>query len=261
MLRRFYVDAGWGQVHGREAGTGARPALICLHATAYSSRSLSPLLPLLAQDRRVVALDTPGYGNSDGPAEPVAFEHYADAIGDAIGRLGPAPVDLFGYHTGALIATELAVRNPALVRRLVLIGVPFFQGDDHPAWRAKLVHPTVLTEDFAQFRDRWHYLVADRAVGLSLSRGMENFADELLVHPRGWYAHHALFDYVAEPRLRLLRQPALVINPASPLADVSRAAARIMPNATVQELPHVTGAIFDTAADVLAPRIDAFLRG
>jgi pimeloyl-ACP methyl ester carboxylesterase len=261
MIRRGYVDAGWGQVHYREAGRGAQPALICLHATAYSGRSLSPLLQPLARDRRVVALDTPGYGGSDGPAEPVAFALYADAIGDAIERLRTEPVDLLGYHTGALIATELAVRRPALVRRLVLIGVPFFQGDDHTAWRAKLVHPTTLTEDFDQFRDRWNYLVAHRAAGFSLSRGMDNFADELLVYPREWYAHHALFDYAAAPRLKLVRQPVLVINPASPLADASRAAARIMPDAKVQELPDVTGAIFDTAANVLALHIDGFLRG
>jgi hypothetical protein len=70
-----------------------------------------------------------------------------------------------------------------------------------------------------------------------------------------------LFDYAAEPRLRLVRQPVLVINPASPLAEASRAAARVMPNANLQELPDVRGAIFDTAADELALCIDGFLRG
>jgi pimeloyl-ACP methyl ester carboxylesterase len=261
MPRRGYLDAGWGQLHYRELGSGARPALVCLHATAYSGRSLSPLLAPLARDRRVVALDTPGYGGSDGPEAPVAFERYAEAIGDAIARLDAGPVDLFGYHTGALIATELAVRRPALARRLVLIGVPFFQDDNKPAWRARLVHPTTLTEDFEQFRERWTYLVAHRAAGMPLSRAMDNFADELLVYPREWYAHHALLEYDAAPRLKLVRQPVLIINPASPLADASRAAARRMANAPRQELPDVSGAIFDTAADVLAPRIECFLRG
>ena len=217
MIRRGYVDAGWGQVHFREAGSGTAPALICLHATAYSGRSLSPLLPPLAPDRRVVALDTPGYGASDGPREPVAFEQYADAVGEAVERLEPGrAVDLFGYHTGALIATELAVRRAALVRRLVLIGVPFFEAASKEAWRAKLVHRTALSDRLDQFDGRWDYLVANRASGFSLARGLDNFVDELMVYPREWYAHHALFEYRAAARLPLVGQPVLIINPDSP---------------------------------------------
>lgn len=257
-MRRAYVNAGWGQVHYRESGTG--PTLACLHATAYSGRSLAPLMPHLAS-RRVVAVDTPGYGGSDGPPEPVAFEAYATAIADALERIAPdAPVDLFGYHTGALIATEIAAQRPFLVRRMVLIGVPFFEGAERDLWRRKLVHPTVLTAELEQFRGRWDYFVTDRADGVSPERALENFVDEIFVYPREWWAHAALFDYDAAPRLPMVRCPVLVINPVTPLAEFSRAAAAAIPGALLREMPDVSGAPFDTAARPVADAIDTFLQ-
>ena len=259
--RRFYVDAGWGQVHGLGMGEGPR-LLACLHATAYSARSMAPLLPLLAHGGRVVALDTPGYGASDGPAEPVPFAAYATAMGEALARLSPdGPVDLFGYHTGALIATELAAQRPDLVRSVALVGVPFFEGADHAEWRAKLVHPTTLRPELEQFGDRWRYLVTERSGGVSLERGFANFVDELSCYPREWWAHAALFEYDARPRLALLRCPVLVINPTTPLAAASRAAAACIMGAVVEEAPEISGAPFDTAAANLAGRIKRFLTG
>ena len=256
-MRRAYVDAGWGQVHYRESGMG--PTLACLHATAYSGRSLAPLMPYLAS-RRVVAVDTPGYGGSDGPPAPVVFEAYATAMADALERIAPgAPVDLFGYHTGALIVTEIAAQRPELVRRMVLMGVPFFEGAEREAWRQKLVRATTLTGEFEQFRGRWDYFVTDRADGVSLERGFENFVDEVYVYPRESWAHAALFEYDAAPRLPLVRCPVLVINPVTPLAEFSRAAATAIPGASLLEMPAVPAAPFDTAAKAVADAIGAFL--
>ena len=256
-MRRAYVDAGWGQVHYRDSGTG--PVLACLHATAYSGRSLAPLMPHLP-GRRVVALDTPGYGGSDGPGEPVPFEAYATALADALQHISPgAPVDLFGYHTGALIATEIAVQRPGLVRRIVLMGVPFFLGEEHAVWHRKLVHRTELTGSFDQFRSRWSYLVTNRAAGVTLRRGFDNFVDELAVYPREWWAHEALFQYQPQSRLPLVQCPVLVINPVTPLADASRAAAAVIPGAVLREMPDVPEAPFDTEAAKMAEAIAAFL--
>jgi pimeloyl-ACP methyl ester carboxylesterase len=257
-MRRAYVDAGWGQVHYRESGTG--PTLVCLQATAYSGRSVAPLMSHMG-GRRVVAVDTPGYGGSDGPPRPVVFEAYATAVADAVALIAPGErVDVFGYHTGALIAAEIAAQRPTLLRRMVLMGVPFFKGEEREEWRRRLVHPTALSCGLEQFQDRWDYLVTARAGGVSLQRGFENFVDELFVYPREWWAHAALFEYEAATRLAQICCPVLVINPVTPLAAASRAAAAAIPGAVVREMPEVTAAPFDTAADVVAGAIEAFLQ-
>ena len=258
-MRNGYVDGRWGQVHYRETGAGRQPPLICLHATAYSSRTFIPLMPLLGATRRVIAIDTPGYGESDPPPERAALTDYAQAIADAVTRLvGDTPVDLFGYHTGTFLAAEIAGAKTIPVARLVLIGIPFFEGEEHATWRAKLVDRRALTERFDQFAARWDYFVTHRTPGLSLERAFACFVDELKAYPRDWWAHDALFDYPAAARLREIDQPTLVINPTSALAAASRRAARLMPNAAVLEMPELSGAIFDLGTERLAATIEAF---
>lgn len=262
-VKRDYVDGRFGQVHyWATTDSSSHPTLYCLHATAYSGQTFLPLFHPLGGQRRVVALDTPGYGSSDGPPAEIDFATYAKAIAEAIVATmppGATSVDILGYHTGALLATEIAALYPDLVRRLILIGIPFFAGAAKAAWREKLVHVTELTELFGQFQDRWEYFINQRTPGLTLDRAFDCFVDELRAYPRDWWAHAALFDYDPGPRLPLVRAPALIINPAGALATFSRAAAALIPGAMVVELPHVGGAPFDLATQQLATEIGHFL--
>jgi pimeloyl-ACP methyl ester carboxylesterase len=259
-IRRGYVDTRWGQLHFRETGSGPNPALVCLHATAYSGRTFLPLMKPLGATRRVLALDTPGYGESDGPPHEVNFEAYVTVIAEAIRELVPeSPIDFLGYHTGALLATAIAGSHSGLVRRLVLIGIPYFSGEEKEQWRAKLVHKTTLTEQFDQFRVRWDYFVTNRSEGLSLSRGFDSFVDELKVYPREWWAHRALFDYEPQTQLVKIHSDTLVINTTSPLSDASTRAAAAIPGARVLSIPELKGAIFDLGAERLSREIEKFL--
>jgi pimeloyl-ACP methyl ester carboxylesterase len=269
-LHKSYVDGPYGQVHllaggppDSDADGGAGPPLYLLHATAYSGQPFEPLMEQLARTRRVIAPDTPGYGSSDAPPELPAFERYADAFIDLVERtaeLDRRPVDVFGYHTGTLIATEAAARRPDLVRSLALVGVPYYRaGAEREDRRAILAERAELTEDFEQFRARWDYFVPDRTPGLSLERGYACFVDELRAYPRHWWAHEALFTYPAEERLPLVECPVLVINPDNALAAPSRDAASLMPRAEVVELPALSNAIFDLGPQLLAEAIDGFL--
>ena len=263
-LRRSYADGPYGQVHVLAGGPedGDSPPLYLLHATAYSSQPFIPLMERLARARRVLAPDTPGYGSSDAPPEMPPFELYADAFVDLVERTagaGHAPVDVLGYHTGALIATEAAARRPELIRSLVLIGIPYYLGEEREERRAVLAARADLTQDFEQFRERWDYFITDRTPGLSLERAYACFVDELRAYPRHWWAHEALFDYEPQERLPLVRCPVLVLNPDNALARPSRDAARILPRSRVVELPGLNSAIFDLGPNILAGEIERFL--
>lgn len=261
-LSRRYVGAPGQQVHILDGGRQhPGPPLYCLHATAYSGRSFTPLLHALAVRRRVAAVDAPGYGASDPPRRIMPLEDYAAAIGAALDAAGEGEVDLFGYHTGALIAAELARQRPAQVRRLVLIGVPFFEGAERETWRERLAHPMQLSEAFSQFEGKWRYFVTDRPPGVSLSRGFDNFVDELRAYPDGWWAHEAAFTFDVAGCLGKVGQPALVLNPNSHLAEASRRAAAALPKARIAEMPHLAHGIFDVASEELAEAMEVFLGG
>ena len=181
MIAKRYVHGPFGQIHLRESGAESETVpLICLHATAYSSRSFEPLMRAFGETRYLVALDLPGYGNSDAPCTKPDMAGYADAIIDAVGE---GQVDLFGYHTGVYVAAELALRHPARVRQMVWMGVPYFQAMDFEYWRARLATPHVLGDALEQFAERWDYLVANRPSGVSLQRGFGNFVDDLKAWP------------------------------------------------------------------------------
>jgi pimeloyl-ACP methyl ester carboxylesterase len=265
ILQQFifkdYLTASSGQVHRRYTlSAAAALPLYCLHATAYSGRSFEPFMRAMGDRRRVVALDTPGYGASDRPAERWDIPRYAAAIGEAIEASGDGPVDLFGYHTGALLAVELAVQKPHLIRRVVLLGVPFFRGQEREDWRMALGKPMHLTDQLSQFEERWDFFITSRTDGVPLDQGFANFFDELAAYPHGWWSHDAAFRYPAEQRLPLMTQPCLVLNPDNHLTAPSRAAAKLLPSCEVAELPHLSNAVLDLAARETADRIDVFLR-
>ncbi len=262
MIRRRYVDAGGGQIHLRESGwrAGGVP-LVCLHATAYSSRSFTPLMRAFGDRHHLIAVDAPGYGESDAPTHRPDIAGYADTIAQSIaGVIGTGtPFDIFGYHTGVAMAAEIAIAAPGLVRRMVWLGVPYFQALNFEAWRQRLAGEHSLGAALSQFDERWDYLVTSRSDGVSLERGFGNFVDELKAWPNGSWAHAALFGWDADGRLPLISQPTLILNPQGHLAEPSRAVASLMPNSDVTELRHLSGAVLETAPAEIAALTGHFL--
>ena len=254
MIRRRYADGRFGQLHIREnmKVAGSQP-LACLHATAYSSRTFIPLLKALDGRRYALAPDTPGYGESDAPPEPISISTYAEAVAEVL----PAQFDLFGYHSGVSIAVEIAIAIPDRVGQLFLMGVPYFQALDFDSWRERLTAKHELGDALAQFTERWDYLVTKRPQGLSLRRGFENFIDELKAWPNGWWAHQSLFAHSLAERLPLVRQKVITIIPPGHLADPSRRAAEFLADGLVIDLPEMTGAALELHSATIARIVEA----
>lgn len=126
-IRRGFVEVPDGQVHYRTAGGGGPRPLVALHASPGSSRTLDALTLGLARTRLVIAPDTLGNGDSSPPAhpDPVLADFAAGTLA-ALDGLGVERFDLYGTHTGAGIAAEIAIAAPERVHRLVLDGVGLY---------------------------------------------------------------------------------------------------------------------------------------
>ena len=114
-----------GQVHYAETIT--RPSdmpVVLLHQSASSWLGYVDLIEQLASSHWVIALDTPGFGNSDPIAGPVTIEEIGQVLSAALVELDIGPHWLFGHHTGASIAAYMAAHNPTDVKRLILSGPP-----------------------------------------------------------------------------------------------------------------------------------------
>lgn len=125
IFRRF-VDIPGGQVHYRTAGEdkGGTP-LVMFHASPSSSKLLTPLIGKFGLTRRVIAPDTMGNGDSSAPpkTDSPEIDDFVDWHLAAMDKLGLGTVDLYGSHTGAGIAAEIAIRHPDRVRRLIVDGI------------------------------------------------------------------------------------------------------------------------------------------
>ena len=77
------------------------------------------LVDAVARSRRVITFDNAGVGGSTGTTPDTIEQMARDAIA-FVTALGTCQVDLLGFSIGSFVAQEIALRRPALVRRLVL---------------------------------------------------------------------------------------------------------------------------------------------
>jgi len=94
--------------------------VLLLHDVDGGHLTFAPQVETLASaGYRAVAWDMPGYGYS-APIEPYTFKGLAESCMALVDALQCGPVALVGHGLGAMVALEVAVRRPALVRQLVL---------------------------------------------------------------------------------------------------------------------------------------------
>lgn len=119
-LRFRSVDTDAGSISLMEAGEG--PPVLMLHGLGATKASFLPTITALADTHRVIAMDLPGFGNSDKPLrgayDPAFFAAAAAALLDAL-DIDRAAV--LGNSMGGRAAIELGLRAPERVERLVLL--------------------------------------------------------------------------------------------------------------------------------------------
>ena len=117
-----YVTANGQRLHYVSAGEG--PLAILLHGFPEFWYSWRRNLPALARIRRVVALDMRGYNLSDKPASGYDVATLTADIRAVIEALGERQADVIGHDWGGALAWVFAIREPAYVRRLVVLNAP-----------------------------------------------------------------------------------------------------------------------------------------
>lgn len=243
-IRRGFVDHSHGQVHYRTAGGGI--PLLCLHGSPGSSRQLMPLIELLASDFKVIAPDTPGHGDSEpfGQVDPRIID-YAARLPELLDRLGLEKVHVYGSHTGASIAAELAILVPDRVDRLVLDGIGVFTPEERDAHLQHYAHPFVpdldgayLAKAFQFCRDQYLFFpwyARSKATrldsGLPPASDMHPWLVEVLKAAETYHwAYRAAFMWEAPDRLPLITRPTMCLaSPSDPLFDDTCEAAPMIP--------------------------------
>jgi 3-oxoadipate enol-lactonase len=101
--------------------TGQGEPLLFIHGLASSSRSWKKQVPVFSQKYRVLTFDIRGHGRSDKPMEPYSIKLFATDAVELLRTLGIDSVHVVGFSMGGMIAFQLAVDAPELVRSLVAV--------------------------------------------------------------------------------------------------------------------------------------------
>lgn len=120
--------------------TGVGQVFVLVHGIGVSSRYFERLVPALAEEGRVVAVDLPGFGRAkpERPSHPLGIRDFAASVAAAMDRLEIADAVIVGHSMGTQIAVSLATERPDLVRAVALLG-PVMAPEDRNAVKAGLL--------------------------------------------------------------------------------------------------------------------------
>ena len=112
---------------------GKGELLLLLHGGLGSIDMFAQLvLPALAKERQVIAVDLQGHGRTTLGDRPINLIDIANDLSTVLKQLGYGAVDVMGYSFGGGAAFRLAVQHPEHVRRLVMISAGYAQSGFHP---------------------------------------------------------------------------------------------------------------------------------
>jgi pimeloyl-ACP methyl ester carboxylesterase len=128
--RSEWLDVDWrahlrscpvhgSQVNYIEMGTG--PALVFVHGLAGCWQNWLENIPHFARSHRVIAIDLPGFGESDLPQESISIPGYGRFVDAFLGEIGVERAAIVGNSMGGFISAEVALAHPSRVDRLVLV--------------------------------------------------------------------------------------------------------------------------------------------
>ncbi|MFT5357188.1 MAG: pimeloyl-ACP methyl ester carboxylesterase [Polyangiales bacterium] len=108
-------------IHTLQEGDPSLPALLCLHGWPTNAELYRHLMPVLAPHRRVIAVDLPGFGESEEPPGRYSFRFFDAFLNELVDVLGVPEVGLMVHDLGGPIGLHWAVHNPSRVRELIVL--------------------------------------------------------------------------------------------------------------------------------------------
>jgi pimeloyl-ACP methyl ester carboxylesterase len=237
-LRMYY------EIHGP---TGQLP-LVLLHGGGDTiETSFSHLLPLLARSRQIIAFEQQGCGRTaDIEDRPFSFEQSADDTAALLKHLNVNRADLLGFSNGGTIALQVAIRNPQLVRRLVVITALMKRAWADPQfWESmKTAQPDAIP---AELREAYRKVAPK-------PENLESFF---------YKARNRMRDFkdVSDEAIHSINAPTLVVSSDRDVMRLEGAVElfQLLPEAQLAILPGTEHMAIPSRTAVLVPMIERFL--
>lgn len=217
-------------------GTGM--PLVLVHGGGSTiNTSFANIIPLLAKDRQVIAVETQAHGRTFDIDRDFTFEQDADDMAALLNHLQMARADFMGFSNGGTVCLQMAIRHPQMVNKLVPASACYC--------RAGMP---------AGFWDGMRQATLD-----NMPQPLKDAYLQVNPNPEGLEAmfnrdknRMLAFNDIDEDVLKTIAAPTLVINAYNDviLPEHALALARLLPNAQLVILPGGHG---DYLGEICAP--------
>jgi pimeloyl-ACP methyl ester carboxylesterase len=140
------LDLPAGEIQALDKGPRNGSPIVLIHCFTCAIDWWDGMLPALERRHRVVAVDLLGHGGSEKPASGYTVPHQAEAVAQALERLGVRNAEVVGHSLGGAVAVALAQQDPQLVDRVTIIDMPPDNSYGDLGFLANLAFQPVLGE-------------------------------------------------------------------------------------------------------------------
>lgn len=176
--------AGYAMVNGLKMyyeihGSGF--PLVLIHGGGSTIRStFGQVLDSFAKDRQVVAVELQAHGRTSDRNQNLSFEQDADDVAALLKNLKIENADFLGFSNGGNTALQIAIRHPALVRKLIIASAFYKRDGLYPQFWESMMKATF--ENMPQALKDAYVAVAPDPGGLAIMcnkeiKRMLNFQD------------------------------------------------------------------------------------
>jgi pimeloyl-ACP methyl ester carboxylesterase len=207
-----YVDIGEGELE----------PIVFVHGLGGQWQNFLENIPRAAQERRVIALDLPGFGLTPEPRDKITIPGYGHCVDALCKKLSLGRVDMVGNSMGGYVAAEVAIQFPKRIDQLILVSAAGITSADvarRPIYTAGRIATAIVSYAAARHRH-----IASRPKSRHLALALVARHPSLLradLAYEGFFkgagkpafddALRACLEYDFRDRLPEIRQPTLIV--------------------------------------------------
>ena len=114
--------------------SGEGDPLIVLPGAHMDIITMGKIIPMLAENHQVYALEFQGHGHTEDIDRPITYENLADDVAEFMDAVGIEKADVFGYSMGGQVGLKLAISHPQKLNKLITASVAYDLKGWQPAY-------------------------------------------------------------------------------------------------------------------------------